>query len=168
MSESNTISEFELTINGETHKVDVEPGEVLRDVLREELHLTGTKEGCDTGKCGVCTVLVDGEPVKSCLLLAHQARGSEITTIEGLSDDDDLHPVQQSFVDNFASQCGYCIPGMIMTSVGLLQDDDDLDREEIRHKIEGNNCRCTGYRKIVDAIEAVASNETAIPPNSSD
>lgn len=168
MTDTNTVSELELTINEETYEVDVEPGEVLRDVLREELHLTGTKEGCDTGKCGVCTVLVDGEPIKSCLLLAHQAQGQEITTIEGLSDGDDLHPVQQSFIDNFASQCGYCIPGMIMTSVGLLQESDDLDREDIRHKIEGNNCRCTGYRKIVDAIEEAANDDTAVAPKSSD
>lgn len=158
----------ELTINGESHEVDVEPGEVLRDTLREELRFTGTKEGCDTGKCGVCTVLLDGEPIKSCLLLTHQARGREITTIEGLSEGDDLHPVQESFVDNFASQCGYCIPGMIMTSVGLLENHDDLDRETIRHGIEGNNCRCTGYRKIVDAIEAVANDGASEPSTRSD
>jgi aerobic-type carbon monoxide dehydrogenase small subunit (CoxS/CutS family) len=161
MSTDNTVTHIDLTINGEAYEIDPEPGAVLRDVLREELHLTGTKEGCDTGKCGVCTVLLDGDPVKSCLLLAHQAQGAEITTIEGLAADDELHPVQQSFVDNFASQCGFCIPGMIMTSVGLLEDAEDLDRETIRHKLEGNNCRCTGYRKIVDAVEAVATEDTA-------
>lgn len=152
--------ELELTINGEPHRDDIEPGTVLRDYLRHEVGLTGTKEGCDTGKCGVCTVLLDGEPVKSCLLLAHQARDSKVTTVEGLDAlaEDDLHPVQQSFVDNFASQCGFCIPGAIMSAVGMIRQNDDLTREEIRHKLEGNNCRCTGYRKIVDAVEA-ASNE---------
>lgn len=152
------MDELELNVNGEEYSAEVEPGRVLRDVLRYELGLTGTKEGCDTGKCGVCTVLLDGEPVKSCLVMAHQAADSEVTTIEGLDDqvEDQLHPVQQSFVDNFASQCGYCIPGMVMTSVGLLEKHDDPSREEIRSAIDGNICRCTGYRKIVDAVESVA------------
>lgn len=155
------MDELKLKVNGEEYNEEIEPGRILRDVLRYDLGLTGTKEGCDTGKCGVCTVMLDGKPVKSCLVMAHQAADSEITTIEGLNDniEEDLHPVQQSFVDNFASQCGYCIPGMVMTSVGLLKERDDPSREEIRSAIDGNNCRCTGYRKIVDAVESAAQSD---------
>jgi aerobic-type carbon monoxide dehydrogenase small subunit (CoxS/CutS family) len=153
------MEEIELTINGETYSDEVEPGRTLREFLRYDLGLTGTKEGCETGKCGVCTVLLDGNPVKSCLMLAHQADGEELVTIEGLDEhvESELHPVQESFVDNFASQCGYCIPGMVMTSVGLLEGGEDLSREEIRGRLDGNICRCTGYRKIVDAVEEVAN-----------
>lgn len=152
------MDELEMEVNGKEYSEEIDPGRILRDVLRYDLGLTGTKGGCDTGKCGVCTVLLDGEPVKSCLVMAHQAADSEITTIEGLNDqvDEELHPVQQSFVDNFASQCGYCIPGMVMTSVGILEEHDDPSREEIRGAIDGNICRCTGYRKIVDAVESVS------------
>lgn len=155
------MRELQLTINGEDHTEAIEPGVILRDFLRSDVGLTGTKEGCDTGKCGVCTVLLDGEPIKSCLLLAHQAAGKEVTTIEGLDDqvDADLHPIQQAFVDSFASQCGYCIPGMVTASVGILDQFEDPSREEIRGALNGNTCRCTGYRKIVDAIESVAQSD---------
>lgn len=153
------MQEIELTVNGREYSEPAEPGVTLRDFLRFELGFTGTKMGCETGKCGVCTVLLDGEPVKSCLMLAHQAEGRDVTTIEGLDDlvESELHPIQEAFVDNFSSQCGYCIPGMISTSVGVLQEvGDDPDREEIRDALDGTICRCTGYRKIVDAIEDVA------------
>jgi carbon-monoxide dehydrogenase small subunit len=158
------MEEIELSINGETYSSEVEPGRTLRDFLRYDLGLTGTKEGCATGKCGVCTVLLDGSPVKSCLMLAHQADGEELVTIEGLNEqvESELHPVQQSFADNFASQCGYCIPGMVMTSVGLLEGTDDLSREEIREQLNGNICRCTGYRKIVDAVEDVSNSDADV------
>lgn len=153
------MPELELTVNGEDRRAAVAVDAALRDVLRAEFGLTGAKPGCDTGRCGMCTVHLDGEPVKSCLVLAHQAADRDVTTIEGLDDEvpgDGLHPVQQAFIDGFASQCGYCIPGMVMTAAGIVDGADDPSREEIRAAIEGNLCRCTGYRKIVDAIADAA------------
>jgi len=126
------------------------------DILREDHHLTGTKEGCGTGECGACTILVDGESRLSCLMVAAQLEGRKVTTIEGLAEGERLHPVQQAFVDLGAVQCGFCIPGMILTAVDLLQKNPDPTRLEIREGISGNLCRCTGYQKIVDAVEAAS------------
>ena len=147
--------EFEL--NGQAVSIDVNPGRPLREVLREEFGLTGVKVGCESGRCGVCTTLLDGEPVKSCLVMASKADGRSVTTVEGVSEDDDLHEVQEAFKDNFASQCGYCTPGFVMSSVAYLEDDPEPDREEIAHALKGNVCRCTGYEKIIDAVESVAT-----------
>lgn len=143
-----------LRVNGEDREVYIEPYRILSDVLREELNLTGVKEGCQTGDCGVCTVLVDGKTVRSCLMLAVQARGKEITTIEGLAKDGQLHPLQQAFIDHFAVQCGYCIPGMILASKALLDKKPSATEEEVREGLSGNLCRCSGYVKIVEAVLA--------------
>ena len=145
-----------LTVNGESVEVYVEPWKTLQQVLHDELELTGTKEGCDTGHCGACTVLIDGKAVKSCLVLAPLARGKDIRTIEGLASKEKLHPLQQAFIDHFAVQCGFCIPGMIMTAKALLDETPNPTEEEVREWLGGNLCRCTGYVKIVEAVLAVA------------
>lgn len=150
----------ELTVNGELVEVDVRPTAPLSELLREGLELRGTKRGCETGKCGACTVLVDGKATKACQRLAGQTADSEVVTIEGLADltdgDDDLHPVQQGFVEEFGMQCGYCTPGMAMMAVSLLEETPDPTREEIQEGIKGNLCRCTGYTKIYDAVRYAA------------
>lgn len=151
------MTSFELTINGDDYAVDTDPYRPLRDVLRSELGLTGTKESCDTGVCGVCTVMMDGSPTKSCLVPVSKAAENDVTTIEGLGDEDDLSPIQQSFVDCFASQCGYCIPGFVMAAHGLLEENPDPTTEEIREGLSGNICRCTGYVKIIDAVKDAAA-----------
>ncbi|HOE18763.1 MAG TPA: (2Fe-2S)-binding protein [Syntrophorhabdaceae bacterium] len=143
-------------LNGKKKTIDVESGMRVIDLLREHLHLIGAKEGCGSGECGACTILVDGESRLSCLMLAAQIEGKRITTIEGLSKDRRLHPVQEAFVENGAVQCGFCTPGMVMTAVDLLSRNRHPSRDEIREGISGNLCRCTGYQKIVDAIEAAA------------
>ncbi len=143
-----------LRVNGEDYEVFVEPYKLLSEVLREELNLTGVKEGCQTGECGACTVLIDGKAVRSCLTLAIQARGKEIITIESLAKDGQLHPLQQAFVDYFAVQCGYCTPGMILAAKALLDKNPDPTEEEIREGLSGNLCRCTGYIQIVKAVLA--------------
>lgn len=143
-----------MRVNGEEHEVYSEPWQVLRDVLRDELGLTGVKEGCTTGNCGACTVLVDGKAVKSCLVLACQVEGKDILTIEGLSKNGELHPLQRAFIEHFAVQCGFCTPGMIMTAKGLLDEKPDATEEDIKHGLHGNLCRCTGYVKIVEAVLA--------------
>jgi len=148
--------EITFTINDEERTVDATPDQRLLDLIREDLGLTGTKEGCGKGECGVCTVIMDGEPVTSCLVLAPQADGAEIETIENLAEGDDLHPLQESFVENGAVQCGFCIPGMIMTAKQLLQEERNPDRDRIRQALAGNICRCTGYDKIIDAVEDAA------------
>ena len=148
--------EITFTINDEERTVDVSPDQRLLDLIREDLGLTGTKEGCGKGECGACTVIMDGEPVTSCLVLAPQADGAEIETIENLSAEGDLHPLQESFVKNGAVQCGFCIPGMIMTAKQLLQEERDPGRDRIRHALAGNICRCTGYDKIIDAVQEAA------------
>ena len=148
---------IELSVNGVTHEILVKPQQLLLDVLRDNLGLTGAKEGCGLGSCGACTVLLDGLPILSCLTLVEAAVGKEITTIEGLAHEGELHPLQASFVQHGAIQCGYCSPGMIMTSKALLDQVPNPTRDEIRLAIAGNLCRCTGYQKIVDAIEAVAT-----------
>ncbi len=147
---------FTLNVNGRDHEVFTEPNQSLLEVVRDELRFTGTKEGCGTGDCGACTMLVDGRVVTSCLMLAPDAAGREITTIEGLADGETLHPMQQAFIDNGSIQCGFCIPGMILAGVALLEQNPSPSRDEIRRGIAGNLCRCTGYRTIVAAIESVA------------
>ncbi|MCJ7596248.1 MAG: (2Fe-2S)-binding protein [Desulfobacterales bacterium] len=147
---------IELRINGEVREVVVEPRTTLLHALREDLGLTGTKEGCNEGDCGACTVLANGRPVCSCLTLAIEAQGKEIITIEGLDQDGRLHPLQQAFLDHFAVQCGFCTPGMLLSAKALLDRKPQPTEEEVREAISGNLCRCTGYVKIVEAILAEA------------
>jgi len=143
---------IELTVNGKTEILSVYPWKTLLEVLRDELHLTGTKEGCGKGECGACTVLMDGLPVPSCLVLASSADGHEILTIEGISNGKDLHPLQKAFIDSGAIQCGFCTPGFIMSAKALLDKNPHPTCMEIKEAISGNLCRCTGYTKIIDAI----------------
>lgn len=145
-----------LIVNGQKYQVEVEDNKTLLYVLREVLNLTGTKEGCGIGECGSCTVLMNGKLVKSCLILAKQAEGKEITTIEGLSKNNDIHPIQQSFVDVGAVQCGYCTPGMVLATKALLDKTPEPTPEEIKVGLSGNLCRCTGYTKILKAVELSA------------
>ena len=145
-----------MKVNGTAYKHDVEPRTLLVQHLRENLRLTGTHVGCDTSQCGACTIHVDGEAVKSCTMFAVQADGSEITTIEGLANEGELHPVQKAFCENHGLQCGYCTPGMIMASVEMLKNNPNPTEEEIRHGLEGNFCRCTGYHNIIKSIKAAA------------
>ena len=145
-----------ITVNGISHTLRIDPNLRLLDLLREELHLTGTKEGCGIGECGACTVILDGRAVNSCLILAGQCEGREITTIEGVTPEDDLSPLQQSFLDNGAVQCGFCTPGMILSATALLNHNSTPTEAEIREAISGNLCRCTGYTQIVEAIQVVA------------
>jgi len=145
-----------LTVNGEAHALDLEPRELLVYVLRERLGLTGTNVGCDTSSCGACTVLLNGESVKSCTVLGVQADRTEITTIEGLATNGTLHPVQQAFHDHHALQCGYCTPGMVLAAVSLIDSGAATDEAAIRLGLEGNLCRCTGYHNIVKAVQAAA------------
>lgn len=145
-----------LTVNGTPHEAEVEPRQLLSHFLREDLELTGTKIGCDTSSCGSCTILLDGESVKSCTVLAVQADGSEVTTIEGLATNGSLAPVQQAFHEAHALQCGFCTPGMVMATVSLLDENPSPSEDEVRHALEGNLCRCTGYQKIVEAVQAAA------------
>lgn len=142
------------TVNGESCEILLEPNELLLDVLRNHLDLTGTKEGCGTGDCGACTVIVDGKPVKSCLMLAIEANGKEILTIEGLAKDGVLDEIQESFIKEGAVQCGFCTPGMILSAKALLDENPHPTEEEIKMGIAGNICRCTGYVKIIKAIQA--------------
>ena len=145
-----------ITVNGTRHEAEVEPRQLLVYFLREQLGLTGTNVGCDTTTCGACTVLLDGRSVKACTLLAVQADGREVTTIEGLSRNGDLHPLQRAFHEEHALQCGYCTPGMIMAGISLIDEGRAGSEEEIREALEGNLCRCTGYHNIVKAIQAAA------------
>ncbi|MDP2645471.1 MAG: (2Fe-2S)-binding protein [Desulfobacterales bacterium] len=146
---------IELSVNGEVHEIAVKPNDTLLDVLRNTLHLVGTKEGCSLGECGACTVLMDGKPILACLCLATDAAGHQITTIEGLSDGDALSPLQESFVNHGAVQCGFCTPGMILTAQALLDTEERPSADRIKEAIAGNFCRCTGYTKIIEAIQAV-------------
>ena len=150
---THTIS---MKVNGNTCTGDVEARTLLVDFLRDHLNLTGTNIGCDTSQCGSCTIMMDGDAVKSCTALAVQANGSEITTIEGLANNGELHPLQQAFWDEHGLQCGYCTPGMIMASVGLLDQNPNPSEAEIRHCLEGNFCRCTGYQNIVKAVQSAS------------
>ena len=141
-----------LQVNGRIHEVASETNRTLLAILREDLRLTGTKEGCGLGECGSCTVLLDGKPVNACLVLGSQAEGSRIETIEGLAEGNVLHPIQEAFVEKGAIQCGFCTPGMILTAKAFLEENGDPTEEEVRKAISGNLCRCTGYEKIVEAI----------------
>ena len=158
MPETLAIS---VTVNGRLYERSVPVRMTLADFLREDLGLTGTHLGCEHGVCGACTVLLDGDAVRSCLLLAPQADGHAVTTVEALADDDALHPLQQAFIDNYALQCGFCTPGFLMTAYAFLKETPDPSEEQIESAISGNICRCTGYIPIVKAIRAAAGKETA-------
>jgi carbon-monoxide dehydrogenase small subunit len=147
----STVS-VRLKVNGIEHTLDVEPRLLLVHALRDQLDLTGTHVGCDTSNCGACTVHLDGDAVKSCTVLAVQADGTEVTTIEGIGAEDDLHPMQEAFWNNHGLQCGYCTPGMIMASTALLRENPHPSEDEVRHALEGNLCRCTGYHNIIKAV----------------
>jgi aerobic carbon-monoxide dehydrogenase small subunit len=155
MMAKNRKTECVLRVNNEEYELLVYPHRTLLEVLRDELNLTGTKEGCGEGACGSCTVLLDGLPVRSCLILALDVQGREITTIEGLAKEGRLHPVQDAFVEHHAIQCGFCSPGMILTAKALIDENPNPTEQQIRKAISGNVCRCTGYAKIVEAIQAV-------------
>ncbi|MBP91934.1 MAG: carbon monoxide dehydrogenase [Acidimicrobiaceae bacterium] len=148
--------EVSVTVNGEVRTADVEPRTLLAHFLRDDLGLTGTNIGCDTSSCGACTVLVNGRSAKSCTMLAVQADGAEVTTIEGLAGEDGLHPMQEAFHECHALQCGYCTPGMVMAAVSLVDEYSDLDADGVREGLEGNLCRCTGYQNIVKAVMAAS------------
>ncbi len=145
-----------LRVNGQSYELAVEPHRTLLEVLRNELALTGTKSNCQAGECGTCTVLVDGRAVNSCLFLAARAEGSEILTVEGLANDEGLHPLQQAFIQNAAIQCGYCTPGFLMSVAAVLRENSKPSLEELRKAVEGNLCRCTGYTGIIQALGQVA------------
>ena len=149
--------EISMTVNGTTYTNDVEPRTLLVHYLRENLRLTGTHVGCDTSSCGACTIIVNGETVKSCTLLAVQCEGAEIKTIEGMATNGKLHPIQESFREKHGLQCGFCTPGMIMSSWQLLERNPKPSEDEIRHALEGNFCRCTGYHNIVNAVQDAAT-----------
>jgi carbon-monoxide dehydrogenase small subunit len=150
------MTEVSIVVNGERREAEVEPRQLLVYFLREQLGLTGTNVGCDTSSCGACTVLLDGTSVKSCTVLAVQADGCEVTTIEGLAEDGELHPVQRAFHEAHGLQCGYCTPGFVMASVSLLAENAAPSEREIREALEGNLCRCTGYHNIVKAVQLAA------------
>jgi carbon-monoxide dehydrogenase small subunit len=145
-----------LTVNGAEYDLWIKPWVTLLDVLRDDLSLTGTKEGCGVGECGACTVLMDGEAVNACLVLALEAKGRQILTIEGLAAGGTLHPVQEAFLETGGMQCGFCTPGMILSAKALLDEDADPTEQEIRKALEGNFCRCTGYTKIIESVKAAA------------
>ena len=147
---------IELKINGDTHAVLVSPNNTLLEVLRDKLGLMGTKRGCDLGACGACTVLVDGEPYLSCITLAVDAAGKDISTIEGLAEGGDLHPLQSAFIEKGAIQCGFCTPGMILTAKAILDEEKHPTEEIVKKKMAGNLCRCTGYKKILEAVLSVS------------
>ena len=157
--------EISLSVNGRSVSGDVEPRTLLVHFIREQLRLTGTHVGCETSYCGACTIHLDGKAVKSCTMLAVQANGTEVTTIEGMADGADLHPVQEGFWERHGLQCGFCTPGMIMSSAALINENPNPTEAEIRHGIEGNLCRCTGYHNIVKAVEyAAATSRGEEPP----
>ena len=141
-----------VNVNGVGHTVDVKSNALLSDILREHLHLTGTHVGCDTSQCGACVVHMDGKSVKSCTVLAGQADGASVTTIEGISNGSELHPMQEAFRNNHALQCGFCTPGMIMSAIDLVESNEKLTAQEVRDGLDGNFCRCTGYHNIVKAV----------------
>ena len=149
---------LQLTVNGEEKQILVEPYSSLLDTLRDEIRLTGTKKGCDEGDCGACTVFLNGNPVTSCMVLAHSAHDADVITIEGLGNFDDMNPVQQAFIDHGGLQCGFCIPGLIMSATAFLKENPNPTEEDVRFGIGGNLCRCTGYSKVVEAVLAAAQN----------
>lgn len=148
---------LQLQVNGEAHDIYTAAHKTLLEILREELGLTGTKHGCELGECGACTVLIDGEPVLSCLVLPIEVQGRAITTIEGLAEGSALHPLQTAFADLGAAQCGYCIPGMLLSAKAMLDRTPHPDRQDVREALAGNLCRCTGYQKILEAVEGAAA-----------
>ena len=152
------MKQIKLTVNGTLYELRVQPWDALVEVIRDKLGLTGTKEGCGLGECGACTVIMNGKTVNSCLVLAAEADGKQVTTIEGLANDDKLHPIQEAFVEHGGLQCGFCTPGMIMSAKALLDGTPNPSEEEIRRGIAGNFCRCTGYTKIIESIKAAAKN----------
>ncbi len=156
MSESTQLVSITVTVNGKTYQREVDPRLLLVEYIRETLGLTGTHIGCDTSYCGACTIIVDGDAVKSCTLLAVQVDGSEVLTVEGLEKEDELHPLQQAFSQNHGLQCGYCTPGMLMSSLALLAENPDPDIRDIRKRLGGNVCRCTGYQNIIKSVQAAA------------
>jgi carbon-monoxide dehydrogenase small subunit len=153
----NDMTDITLTINGRNYRVRVEPRRTLADTLRDECGLTGTNSGCEHGVCGSCTVLVDGDPVRACLMFAVQAQGKQIRTVEGLADGDKLHPLQQAFIDHHGLQCGFCTPGFLMLAAGVLERDPDLSDEDLLDALSSNLCRCTGYQNIIKAVRAAAA-----------
>jgi aerobic carbon-monoxide dehydrogenase small subunit len=157
----SSTEKVRLNVNGTEHELEVEPRLLLVHALRDQLGLTGTHVGCDTSNCGACTVHMDGQAVKSCTVLAVQADGAEITTIEGMGTEDNLHPMQEAFWNNHGLQCGYCTPGMIMSATALLARNPNPTEEEVRHGLEGNLCRCTGYHNIVKSVLDAASKSGA-------
>ena len=153
----NDRHDITLTINGRAHNVSVDARRTLADTIREDCHQTGTHIGCEHGVCGACTVIVDNAPVRSCLMFAVQADGRKITTIEGLADGDELHPMQRAFTENHALQCGFCTPGFLMLAVGTLQREPDISDEDLIDVLSSNLCRCTGYANIIKAVRAAAA-----------
>ena len=151
--------ELKITVNGDLYHLLVAPHQTLLEVLRDEIGLTGTKSGCEMGECGACTVLLNGKSVNSCLVLAHEADGQKVQTIEGLARGSNLHPIQKAFVEHGAIQCGFCTSGMIMSTKALIEEHPNADRTEIQKGLRGNLCRCTGYVKIVEAVKAVVEGE---------
>jgi Aerobic-type carbon monoxide dehydrogenase, small subunit CoxS/CutS homologs len=145
-----------LSVNGHTHKISVEPRKTLADALRDDCSLTGTHLGCEHGVCGACTVLLDGQPVRSCLMFAVQCEDSDIRTVEGLADGDELHPIQKAFWEHHGLQCGFCTPGFLMLATGALEKDPNMSDEEIREMLSSNLCRCTGYQNILSAVRSAA------------
>jgi carbon-monoxide dehydrogenase small subunit len=154
-SDGQTIP-VSFTLNGRLQEIDVEPHELLLDVIRDRLGLTGAKRSCDVQVCGACTLLVDGRPVSACTTLAFEVRGRSVLTIEGLADNDTLHPLQQAFIEHGGFQCGFCTPGMLLASKALLDENPNPSEEELKHFMHGNLCRCTGYKKIIESIMAAA------------
>ncbi len=148
---------LKLRVNGEDYEVYTEPALTLQEVLRDELCLTGTKKGCESGYCGACTVIIDGKAIKSCLIIARQVKDKDILTVEGLCNNGKLDPLQQAFIDGFAVQCGFCTPGILMSAKALLNEISNPTEERIKEAITGNLCRCTGYKKIVQSIQLAAS-----------
>lgn len=151
-----TRHEIEITVNGRKRKLNVKPNDLLLNVIRDQMILTGTKYGCGIGECAACTVLMEGKPVLACMILAVAAHGKNITTIEGLAEGDKLAPIQQAFIDHSAIQCGFCTPGMVLTSQALLNENPDPSEEEIKDYLRGNFCRCTGYKSIIKAVQSCA------------
>ena len=165
MAGPNGLRDVRMTVNGEERGARVEARELLVYFLRERLGLTGTNVGCDTTTCGACTVLLDGKSVKACTVLALQAEGREVTTIESLARGGEMHPLQRAFHEHHGLQCGYCTPGMIMAALGLIEEGAEMDEQSIRLGLEGNMCRCTGYQNIVEAIQAAAAEMRAAAPS---
>lgn len=155
--------EVSFTVNGEARTVRVEPRKTLADAIREDCGLTGTHLGCEHGVCGACTIVLDGAPVRSCLMFAAQAEGAEIRTVEGLAEGETLHPLQQAFIDHHALQCGFCTPGFLMLAAGVLEREPDIDEAGLREALSSNLCRCTGYLSILDAVKAASARMKAGP-----